>query len=487
MNPTLREPEVMEIVPYGNRPSRVGDVVFFLPPETEQPIVHRVVRVTPSGISTLGDNNSREDTVLLQPTDIKGQVVSTWRGRKRREIAGGFQGRLTSRWLHWGRIPGSGVSYLLHPLYSALSRSGLTVRLLPASLRPRVVVFQAQGQEQVRILMGQQVIGRYDTRKRQWQIQRPFRLFVNERMLPERQKKDIPGRFGLIERQRRPVRGLEYSLVLADGSRWVIASGDEEAASVVSRLGNIMQLRVLNVSLPGTMRRLLVSVEAHNPAARPISPAPLLSEADGSLVCILRRYDFSDLLYFHLQQVSSVIARHAQARGGVLLHGALAEREGIGVILAAGGGRGKTTASNRLPTPWRSLCDDTTLVVRDSQGNYWAHAWPTWSRFFGGGSGGSWDVQTAVPLKGIFFLAQALEDRVESIGTGRTVNLLVECAKQTSTVIALGLRKKEMRALHMERFDNLCSLVRGVRGHVLHLSMTGSFWQEIERTLKGVG
>ena len=35
MNPTLREPEIMEIMPYDNRPLRVGDVAFFLPPEAD--------------------------------------------------------------------------------------------------------------------------------------------------------------------------------------------------------------------------------------------------------------------------------------------------------------------------------------------------------------------------------------------------------------------------------------------------------------------
>jgi signal peptidase I len=98
MNPTLREPEMLEIVPNDNRPLRVGDVVFFLPPQNDQPVVHRIVRVTPAGMSTLGDNNTQEDTFLLQPKDIKGQVVAAWRGQKRRKIAGGLQGRLTSRW-----------------------------------------------------------------------------------------------------------------------------------------------------------------------------------------------------------------------------------------------------------------------------------------------------------------------------------------------------------------------------------------------------
>jgi SynChlorMet cassette protein ScmC len=155
------------------------------------------------------------------------------------------------------------------------------------------------------------------------------------------------------------------------------------------------------------------------------------------------------------------------------------------VILAAPGGTGKTTASNRLPAPWRSLCDDTTLVVRDPQGNYQAHPWPTWSRFLDGGPGGTWDVQSAVPLKGIFFLVRAVEDRVERVGPGQAVGLLMECVRQASTLTPRGgLFKEEIRALHLEWFDNLCVLARVIPVHTLHISLIGAFWQEIEQALE---
>jgi signal peptidase I len=186
MNPTLREPEMIEIMPYGSSRLRVGDVVFFLSPQNDQPVVHRVVRVTPAGISTLGDNKTREDAFLLQSKDIKGQVVAVWRGQKRRDIAGGFKGQLKNRWIRWLRIPGYGVSHLLHPFYYALSHCGVIARLLPAPFRPRVIVIQTQGQDQFQLLLRQHIIGRYDNKKRQWQIQRPFRLFVDERVLQRR-------------------------------------------------------------------------------------------------------------------------------------------------------------------------------------------------------------------------------------------------------------------------------------------------------------
>jgi SynChlorMet cassette protein ScmC len=293
---------------------------------------------------------------------------------------------------------------------------------------------------------------------------------------------------------------VQHNLVLADGSRWVIAAGDEEAASVVSQLGDAMQLRVMDppgafgtsrtgaVEPPhhGIVRRLLVLVDGHNPEASPVTRhAGLRGEDDGCVVCVLRSFTHRDGLYIRLVDLSLIFARDAQTRGGVLLHGALAEEDGIGVILAAPGGTGKTTASDRLQAPWRSLCDDTTLVVRDSQGNYWAHPWPTWSRFLTGGAGGSWDVQNAVPLKGVFFLSQAVEDRVESVGAGHAVSLLVECAEQTSQLMARGLSEEETRALHLERFNNLCALARVVPTHVLHISLAGAFWQEMEQMLGG--
>jgi len=41
-----------------------------------------IIRVTPAGISTLGDNNTQEDACLLQPDRIQGQVVAAWHGQK---------------------------------------------------------------------------------------------------------------------------------------------------------------------------------------------------------------------------------------------------------------------------------------------------------------------------------------------------------------------------------------------------------------------
>jgi hypothetical protein len=486
MNPTLHEPELMEVKPYNHRPFRVGDVILFLPAEAGQPVVHRIIRVTPAGISTRGDNNTREDSFLLQPKNIIGQVVAAWLGQQRRRIRGGLPGRLIIR---WRRILERGVRPILHPLYQALSHGGVLVRLLPARLRPRVVVFHIKGRDRFHLLLGKRTIGRYDDQRNRWQVQRPFRLFVDGRLLPKPNDKERPNRQFSTDREKPlnhfPAQGEQYELVLADGRRWEIAGGDEEAASIVSQLGCTMQLRVakgaIEPSRPGNLRRLFVRVDAHTTELN--SYVPLAGEPGGAVTCILSPCAHWGGAHVNLMRLSLVFAREAQAHGGVLLHGALAERDGSGVILAAPGGTGKTTASNRLFAPWRSLCDDTTLVVRDENGQYLAHPWPTWSRFQNGGPGGTWDVQKAVPLKGIFILTQAPLDRRERVGPGQAVSLLVESVAQVSLFMTMGLRKDELRALRLEWFDNLCSLARAIPAHLLHISLTGAFWQEIEPAL----
>jgi SynChlorMet cassette protein ScmC len=150
-------------------------------------------------------------------------------------------------------------------------------------------------------------------------------------------------------------------------------------------------------------------------------------------------------------------------------------------------GVGKSTATRRLPWPWRSLADDATLVVRDAAGAYWAHPWPTWSRFFGkekGDGRDTWDVQQAVPLRAIFILEQGEEDQVEPLGPGHAVALLTELAQQTATHFLHGLPLDEIAAFNRLRFENICSLVRSVPAYTLHVSLEGAFWDGIAHVMR---
>jgi SynChlorMet cassette protein ScmC len=279
-------------------------------------------------------------------------------------------------------------------------------------------------------------------------------------------------------------------LTLADGSTWGIAAGDDKAFAIVARLAGTMQL----VPQQAPIYQLLVltdgngvSMHSTHLAYEPRRSVPkifLPCEGDNTFTCIVSPTRNKDVLANQLVQLSLFIAQQSQNTGGILLHGALIEKEGWGgIILVGPGGVGKTTASRRVTSPWRSLSDDETLVVRDNTGRYAAHPWPTWSELMSGGKGGSWEVNRAVPLKGICFLAQAPEDAVEPIGAGEAACLLLESSQQTMWPLLRFLKTEEARTIHLRCFENICTLVRTVSCFHLRLSLDGAFWEEIERVI----
>jgi hypothetical protein len=324
--------------------------------------------------------------------------------------------------------------------------------------------------------------------------------------------------------------GPSIVLSLADGVQWNIQAGDAEAARIVAQFGDAMQLQ------PGRNpgRDLLAVVAGGDADDVPKVPVPLGGQQP--VVCVLSPPTNRDVLTTQMVYLSLAIAREAQSRGGVLLHGALAEApsthsatagrvarngsggrietqgagpagplgfdtlrystgacssgygSGPGVILAGPGTVGKTTASQRLPPPWRSLCDDTTLVVRDAAGQYWAHPWPTWSRFYsiGGvpGPGGSWDVQRAVPLRAIFFLSQSLDDRAVPLHVAPSAAMLMETVQHVSRSMTRYLAEDEVQALYREQLAAVEALARAIPAYTLHISLSGEFWKEIERVLQ---
>jgi SynChlorMet cassette protein ScmC len=280
-------------------------------------------------------------------------------------------------------------------------------------------------------------------------------------------------------------------LHLADDSTWGIVVGDEGAAGICSRLTEVMQLRShdkpicrLRVLTEGNGVRSNYTPIAHScQFAAPWTFLTPQEENTVTLLCPPARDNVR--LTSQLMQLSLVIAQHTQAKGGFLLHGALIERDGWGVILAGPGGVGKTTASSRLRPPWRSLCDDTTLVVRDDNGKYWAHPWPTWSNLMLDGIEGTWNVEHAVKLTAIFFLGRGEHNRIDPIGAGHSVPLLVELAEQASWSMAHGQGGDASRVLRLQRFENICYLANSMNCYYLRLSLDGAFWREIERVIAG--
>ncbi len=213
MHPTLRESDLLEIVPYSGKASSdesdspfpsvgevgwggicaatagalawVGDVIALAPLNADHLVVHRVVRVTSERVCTRGDNNAGEDGWCLGPERVIGWVVAARRGRRRRRIFGGWAGRLWA-WVVRGRcILGHVASVLLRPAYHGLACTGIVRGLAPDFLRPRVVAFRAGEQQRLRLLLGRRIVGEYMPGWRSWRFRRPFRLLVDEAALPQ--------------------------------------------------------------------------------------------------------------------------------------------------------------------------------------------------------------------------------------------------------------------------------------------------------------
>jgi len=193
MNPTLREPDLLWVEPYGNRPIRAGDVVCFESPEHDTNIVHRVISISRrrmgdgglrDEIRTRGDNNQMLDTAVLAADNLLGRVVAAQRGSRLRSIPGGRTGLLVAwvlrRWKSIWRV----VAGLVSRVYQLLVRGGPLGFLLPGSLRPRLVCFNGRDGAIFKLLMRGRTVGDYDYRFMEWHIRRPFRLFIDTRSLP---------------------------------------------------------------------------------------------------------------------------------------------------------------------------------------------------------------------------------------------------------------------------------------------------------------
>ncbi len=198
MHPLLRGGDGLKVIPYTDRRVCVGDVVVFRSPDPQmQEVVHRVVSVNPQGIRTKGDNNNHLDSWILQPEDIIGRVVSAKREDRIFAVHGGFRGTIVARMIRVkkriDRII-SGIRRLLykilHPVYRRLSQSGIFRKILPRQFKPRILCFKRPEGTEMQLLIHNRIIGRRCPGWDDWQIRRPFRLFIDEESLP-RQSSDL--------------------------------------------------------------------------------------------------------------------------------------------------------------------------------------------------------------------------------------------------------------------------------------------------------
>ena len=182
MAPTLRYGDVARLEPCEVSQICRGDVICFYR-SLDHGWISRVAFQEAHSIRTRGDNTPQYDPWLIQPEDLIGRVVWAYRGNRTVKVRHGKIGRLMALSFRAINVIESWFSPFLRDIYHRLSGKGLFRRWLPARLTPRFVTFQRPQGTEYQILLGRRVVGQR-LPGREWQIQRPFRLFVEEKSLP---------------------------------------------------------------------------------------------------------------------------------------------------------------------------------------------------------------------------------------------------------------------------------------------------------------
>jgi signal peptidase len=185
MHPTFTTHDILYVEPYGTSQMLPGDVVVFQPDGVAGFVVHRIVCVTgESRIRTRGDNNDCVDELELKPDQILGRVVRARGSDRVRRIHGGRRGTIAALYVSlWRRLRKSLIGTLRKP-YHGLAISG-AFHWVGDRLETKVVAFHHDGLEtELHLLLGGRFVGRWPRGGRKWEIKQPFRLFINEKLLP---------------------------------------------------------------------------------------------------------------------------------------------------------------------------------------------------------------------------------------------------------------------------------------------------------------
>ena len=169
--------------------------------------------------------------------------------------------------------------------------------------------------------------------------------------------------------------------------------------------------------------------------------------------------------------------------GGLPLHGALVRHRGTGILLAAPGGTGKSTAARRLPCSYTALCDDEALVLRAGRGRFNAHPLPTWSAVVQGETRRTWKVAESTPLRGIFFLERSRTDEAIPLGSGEGASRIADSSLQALARYLWKMPRQEQTEFRKRIFENACDAAKSIPVFKLRISLNGRFWLHMEQAL----
>jgi len=140
--------------------------------------------------------------------------------------------------------------------------------------------------------------------------------------------------------------------------------------------------------------------------------------------------DHPELKIVNMILTLRTIFRYYTRNGGSPIHTAFAEYNGKGILITAASGTGKSTCSKRFPDHWKSLCDDTALILKDKSNFYRVHPMPTWSDHLWGTRFSTYQSSYSLPLSAIFFLQQGQKDEIVQVRKAEAIQRIYEALKQ---------------------------------------------------------
>jgi SynChlorMet cassette protein ScmC len=167
----------------------------------------------------------------------------------------------------------------------------------------------------------------------------------------------------------------------------------------------------------------------------------------------------------------------------LLLHAATLVRDGQAVVLAASSGGGKSTSARRVPPPWSAPGDENCLVIPDGSGGYLVSVLPTVSIIAAGEEGLVWNPTLAYPLKAICILKQADEDTIESFSQSQAAVCMANSFSQATRNQFCLMDEKLQSEMRNLSFGNACTLVKKTPVYLLNATLTGRFWEVIEKEI----
>lgn len=201
------------------------------------------------------------------------------------------------------------------------------------------------------------------------------------------------------------------------------------------------------------------------------------------MICEIGNVDIPEIELLKIAQ--SIVPIYVQVlhQDGLPLHAALLERDGIGVAIAAPGGTGKSTCASRIPYPWKALCDDELLIVRDNKGTYYAHPFPTWSKCNLQESKETWNVQKYVPISAIFFLKKSHRDKTNFLNLGQSASLIYKLSLPILNRILAPINTEECTIIKRLIFENAYGIANEIPSFILEASLEGKFWEVMDDAL----